>query len=531
MTTIYTHGESMSYTHYVKNEKTECHWGNVEVFTTYDGIKVYGGGSSRGGGWWRMIPVPDLAMGPDGEVKKGYSALTVKTKAKNMDDWSCMTNLHSRKPNAVLEMDFPDYNVPTDCKEGFWEALAVDIREKGVKTIHCMCMGGHGRTGIQLACLRYHLASKEEREAWKDANALISEIRTHYCNKAVEADSQQEYVANMCDLPEGETLGFHKGGYVSTYSDKKEKGELTRITRNLLECDECDLVVWEDTEILDIEDGDLCYDHTCTGELQNITKMAISRNEIKDTDNYQICLASLDACSDVSGYRLGILSEKMMEQIHGKDWSAILQRLMNNSTKQSVRGKLLRALNTELKNPTADNVLVVLSDSSTDPKVKDNVKPDYSKKHERGIKKWLKCGFCQASTSPDRLIVAYSNKNGIDTAKTCCPDCVTKSGLELTDRIEHLSENLVSVSGAIPQDDKDYAIVIGISPQHAYRVRNLRESHSKESDPKGVKEGLVELGLTDTEIEQGINDYENQKTLSDVEIDDDFYDDEYFGGY
>ena len=66
-----------------KNEKTECHWGNPLVFTTHDGIEVYAGGSSRGGGWWRMEPLPDLAMGPDNEVRKGYSSLEVKTKFTN----------------------------------------------------------------------------------------------------------------------------------------------------------------------------------------------------------------------------------------------------------------------------------------------------------------------------------------------------------------------------------------------------------------------------------------------------------------
>ena len=515
-------GTQTVYTSSYKSEKTECHWGNPLVFTTHDGIEVYAGGSSRGGGWWKMRPLPDFAMGPDGEVKKGYTALTVKTKAKNMDDWSCMTSLHSRKPNAVLEMDFPDYNVPTDCKEGFWEALAVDIREKGIKTIHCMCMGGHGRTGIQLACLRYHLASEEEREAWEDANALISEIRTNYCNKAVEADSQQEYVANMCDLPEGDRLGFHKGGY--SYSSPSKKATLTGANRDLLECDRCDLVLWEDRKIVNIEDGDLCYDHGCVGEMQDITDIAIQRHTKEDVEHYQICLTSMDACSDVSGFRLGTLSEEVMEQMHGKDWKKILERLMNNSNKTSVRGVLLRQLNKELKNPTADNVLVVLSDSCTDPLVEDSSRPDYSKKFERGGKKWQKCGFCDTNTSPDRLTVAYVSKEGKEIARRCCPDCMTSSGLELVDRIESLSKNLVDVN------DKEYTLVEGLSPMHAYRVRNLRTSHTKESDPKSIKEGLVELGLTDSELEKSIKDYDNQKV--DLDYDDfDDYDDGYFGGY
>lgn len=517
------YGGTVYHNSYSKDSKHECHWANVLVFTTYDGIKVYAGGSSRGGGWWKMKPLPDLAMGPDGEVRKGYTALTVKTKATNMDDWTCMENLRTRKPKAVLEMDFPDYNVPTDCKEGFWEALAVDIREKGVKTIHCMCMGGHGRTGIQLACLRYHLASEEEREAWPDANTLITAIREPYCDKAVEADSQQEYVAEMCDLPLGEKLGFHKGGYV-TRSKDTVIGKMSGATRALIECDHCDLVMWEDDTILDIEDGDLCFDHSCTGEMVDITDFGVRRNEKSETDNYQISLASLDSCSDVSGSRLGTLSKKVMEQIHGKDWQTILNRLMNSSSKVSVRGILLRNLNRELQKPTADNVLVVLADSSTDPIVKDTVIPDFKKKYEKGGKKWQKCGFCDTSTSPDRLVVAYVSKDNKEVAQKCCPNCMTTSGLELVDRIESVSKNVVEFN------DKEYTLVDGVSPQHSYRVRNLRESHTKEPDSKGIKEGLVELGLTDSELEKSIKDYDNQKV--DLDYDDfDDYDDAFFGGY
>ena len=50
---------------------SECHKGNVLVFTTHDGIEVYAGGSSRSGGWWLMEEIPDLARGPDHEVLKG----------------------------------------------------------------------------------------------------------------------------------------------------------------------------------------------------------------------------------------------------------------------------------------------------------------------------------------------------------------------------------------------------------------------------------------------------------------------------
>ena len=50
----------------VKTVKTSwskpCHTGNVLVASP-QGINIYAGGSSRSGGWWRMLPYPDLAIG------------------------------------------------------------------------------------------------------------------------------------------------------------------------------------------------------------------------------------------------------------------------------------------------------------------------------------------------------------------------------------------------------------------------------------------------------------------------------------
>jgi len=536
----YTHGYGTTYTSY-KSEATECHWGNPLAFTTHDGIQVYAGGSSRGGGWWKMNPLPEFAMGPDSEVKKGYSQLKVDTKGKNMEGWHCMKVLEERTPPAVLEMDFPDYNVPRDCDVAFWEALAIDLREQGITRVHAMCMGGHGRTGIQLACLRWHLATEEERKAWPDANTLIAEIRKNYCNKAVEADKQQAYVALMCGIPAGETLSFHKGGYTSTKStttttvaDKGSNG----IARSLLECDECDLVMWEDKDNHDIAEGDLCYDHCCNGHMQDITEFAVKRHFLTDVHSYQICLATMDSCSDVSGYQLGILSEELMEKMHGDNWRKILDRLMSKHGKNTVRGKLLRNLKDELKNPTADNVLVVIDDSTTSEMVQDFTFIDYSKKHETGGKKWAKCHFCTVSTSPDRLHVAFrTDSQGRSESVRACATCVSNSDMELKDRLDAVTTDIVSIEkidmngtyGDFASEDNLYTIVEGLSPHHAYKISNLRDQNKAKAaqvdydvddlvdgkgdvDDKEIREGLVELGLTDAEIDAEI-EIKRQETL------------------
>jgi hypothetical protein len=528
-----------------KSEATECHWGNPLVFTTHDGIEVYAGGSSRGGGWWKMNPLPDFAMGPDNEVKRGYSQLKVDTKGKNMQGWKCMKVLEEKTPPAVLEMDFPDYNVPQDCDVEFWVALAADFREQGITRVHTMCMGGHGRTGIQLACLRWHLATEKERKAWPDANALISEIRTHYCNKAVEADKQQAYVAKMCGIPAGEGLSFHKGGHKTTSTTttvtKKTGSGTTPSSRNLLECDECDLVMWEDKDVHDIEEGDLCYDHCCNGHMQDITEFAVKRHFLTDIHSYQICLSTLDSVSDVSSYQLGVLSEDLMEKIHGDNWRKILDRLMSQSGKNTVRGKLLRNLKDELKNPTAQDVLVVIDDTTSCELVKDFKFTDYSKKHEKGNKTWVKCHFCDTSTSPDRLHVAFrTDGKGKSETLRACPICVSTSAMELTDRLEAVTTNVVTIEkidmsssyGDYSSDDNLYTIVGGLSPQHAYKIGNLRDQNKAKAaekdsvvDDKQIRDGLIELGLTDAEIEKA------KKEASHHNYDDhwgvDWHDDEY----
>tara|TARA_R100000458_G_C8271577_1_gene246304 strand:+ start:987 stop:2660 length:1674 start_codon:yes stop_codon:yes gene_type:complete len=510
-----------------RSASTECHWGNPLVFTTHDGIEVYAGGSSRGGGWWKMTPLPDLAMGPDNEVKKGYSQLKVETKGVNMDGWKCMTVLEERKPPAVLEMDFPDYNVPQDCDKSFWEAIVLDIRERDIKTVHTMCMGGHGRTGIQLACLYYHLSNDEKRATWEDANALISEVRTLYCNKAVEAEKQQEYVAMMCGLPVGDTLGFHKYGGTTTTTKTTgatSKNSNTTPDRNnidLLECDACELVMWEDDKIHEIEEGDLCYDWHCQGHMQDITEFAVKRHFASDTHNYQICLTTLDVCSDVSGVQLGVLSEGLMEKLHGENWKKILDRLMSQNGKNSVRGKMLRNLKDELKHPTSDNVLVVIDDTCSSDVISGGEQPDYQNKSVRGIRKWKECSFCDKSTSPDRLILAYqTNKQHTHKAVRACPTCVSESAMELADRIETVSSDLVAVDKSMMNDttwgdfateDSLYTHVEGVSPKHAYTIRALRKQNKHSSnnidmdledivEDKQIEEGLKELGLSNDEI-------------------------------
>ena len=177
--------------------KQGCHEGNPLVFET-GGIKVYAGGTNRKGGWHKMTPMPDLAMGPIGVI---HSARTIDVLPEG---WKSSSTLVGGKTPIVMEIDWPDYSIPNSLGPSWWNALVEDIKINNIKTISTQCMGGHGRTGVQLAILAHLLIPKAE-QTWSDAHGLITWVRGNFCDHAVEAKSQQTYVADVCGIPVGKS--------------------------------------------------------------------------------------------------------------------------------------------------------------------------------------------------------------------------------------------------------------------------------------------------------------------------------------
>ena len=174
-------------------KKHGCHTGNPVVFEV-DGITVHGGGTSRQGGWERMDVMPDLAMGP-------RQVMSFETATKVPDGFSCASHVGGDTP-LIISIDWPDFGIPTDVGREFWLALVDDIKRLGIKTISTQCVGGHGRTGVQLSILAHMLGAIEK----PDAYSLIKWVQSNYCHHAVETSGQQRYVAEMCELPVGEEL-------------------------------------------------------------------------------------------------------------------------------------------------------------------------------------------------------------------------------------------------------------------------------------------------------------------------------------
>lgn len=191
--------------------KADCHSGQRVVFTTHDGIEILAGGKNRSGGWHKAHPLPQLAIGPD-ETMASPSVLDSKTIVPQ--GWSCEQHLTNLEPPLFVYLDFPDFGTPAVNKY-FWYALVDDIREHGIKSVSTQCAGGHGRTGVQLAILRYLLATDDERATYTDAGVLIDWVRSVHCTHAVETKGQQQYIAMVCDIPVGENKihGYSYGGY------------------------------------------------------------------------------------------------------------------------------------------------------------------------------------------------------------------------------------------------------------------------------------------------------------------------------
>lgn len=187
-----------------------CHTGNITVIEE-QGVTVYGGGTNRDGGWHVMAEVPDLALGPRGVMR------SVHYKDIIPDGWKCASAFITKQVPILIEIDWPDFSIPNNLGKEFWLALVDDIKEKGIKTVSCQCMGGHGRTGVQLAILMHYL-TPEDRRTWSDTADLIMEVRRRMCEHCVESKEQQYYIAEVCDLPEGESV-IESRGFESAWNN------------------------------------------------------------------------------------------------------------------------------------------------------------------------------------------------------------------------------------------------------------------------------------------------------------------------
>ncbi len=138
--------------------------------------------------------------------------------------------------------------------------LACTMIERG-DTIEVGCIGGHGRTGTFLALIALRNGVKTPEEA-------IKYVREHYCEKAIESDTQEWYVEAwyaidndlpIPEKPQPKPLGKAYAGVENSY--KKNA--------NLLTVKKCDMKTWYCPECnADVDDdAETCY--WCSAKFTN----------------------------------------------------------------------------------------------------------------------------------------------------------------------------------------------------------------------------------------------------------------------
>lgn len=86
----------------------------------------------------------------------------------------------------ILALNWPDYGI-IDFPLEFWREMARIVQ--GHKKTLVYCVGGHGRTGTFLACLL--------RAFGYDGEEAIKLVKERYCQDAIEAVKQTEYIKRM----------------------------------------------------------------------------------------------------------------------------------------------------------------------------------------------------------------------------------------------------------------------------------------------------------------------------------------------
>lgn len=123
--------------------------------------------------------------------------------------------VHENIPHVFI--DWPDMSVPA-LPPAFWRALHKDLLANPTDLL-VFCVGGHGRTGTALAILAL---LEHQREPWipeafreelsgQPSVDVVTFLRERYCRRAVETDSQFEYISRVTGVPLSKEIPASKG--------------------------------------------------------------------------------------------------------------------------------------------------------------------------------------------------------------------------------------------------------------------------------------------------------------------------------
>jgi hypothetical protein len=84
---------------------------------------------------------------------------------------------------------WPDFGVPDDRALVVAALRSLLERARAGEHVEIGCLGGHGRTGTALACLAVLCGHP--------SGGAVAWVRSEYCDKAVETDEQEAFVAEL----------------------------------------------------------------------------------------------------------------------------------------------------------------------------------------------------------------------------------------------------------------------------------------------------------------------------------------------
>jgi hypothetical protein len=108
-----------------------------------------------------------------------------------------------------------DMSVPTEAKEFVKLVDWAKAQLEAGKTVHCGCVGGHGRTGMFLSALVSRFGEPD----------AIEYVRKNYCKKVVESRSQVDFLVKYFGV---KPASAHKGFDDGHSSTKKTSGSTSK---------------------------------------------------------------------------------------------------------------------------------------------------------------------------------------------------------------------------------------------------------------------------------------------------------------
>ena len=159
-----------------------CHKGNILAFVDpVSEVKFYGGGWAKNCDLWPGMGVIDLANNFPPIVKISGFDMPLTS------NFSC---------SYRIAIEWKDYSAPKELTKEFWLALVRELRENlvrlNLKNMLVCCQGGHGRTGSCLSILAGLMGAT--------ATDPVAFIRENYCKKAVESNSQLDYIEEVTGI-------------------------------------------------------------------------------------------------------------------------------------------------------------------------------------------------------------------------------------------------------------------------------------------------------------------------------------------